>query len=60
MKRTYSALSVVAPAGDRIRTGQKTLEIRQWKPDGLPLRDLVIVQNTLRLSSNGITEDPNG
>lgn len=54
------ALSVVAPVGDRIRSGQKTLEIRHWRPDGLPLRDLVIVQNNVRLSSKGISEDAEG
>lgn len=54
------ALSVVYPAGDWIRLGKKTLEIRQWSPESLPLRDLVIVQNKIRLSSSGITEDPDG
>lgn len=54
------ALSVLAPAGNLIVSGKKTLEVRQWQPDLLPLRDLVIVQNTIRLSSGGVTEDPNG
>ena len=54
------ALSVVAPAGDRIRSGKKTLEIRRWKPDELPLRDLVIVQNKVRLSHAGPKEDSDG
>ena len=58
--KTYLALSVVAPAGDQIRAGQKRLEIRKWKPDVLPLRDLLIVQNQQRLSRTGMSEDPAG
>jgi hypothetical protein len=59
--RTFTALSVVAPAGDRIRSGEKRLEVRSWAPDTpLPLRDLLIVQNKQRLSSSRPTEDPNG
>ena len=58
--KLYSALSVVYPAGDLIRSGEKTLEIRQWRPESLPLRDLIIVQNKIRLSSAGVTEDPEG
>lgn len=58
--RSFNALSVVAPAGDRIRSGVKRLEIRRWKPDTLPLRDLLIVQNRERLSGFGKQEDPDG
>ena len=58
--KTHPALSVVAPAGDLIRSGEKTLEIRQWSPDAVPLRDLVIIQNKIRLSSDGLTDDPDG
>lgn len=55
------ALSVVAPAGDRIRSGLKRLEIRQWAPDlPLPLRDLLIVQNRHHLSRAERPEDPEG
>ncbi|MGC4015070.1 MAG: ASCH domain-containing protein [Luteolibacter sp.] len=54
------ALSVVAPAGNLIRAGVKTLEVRRWVPDVLPLRDLVIVQNKIRLSTEGVTEDAEG
>ena len=57
---SYLALSVVAPAGDWIRSGKKTLEIRQWAPEQLPLRNLVIIQNTKRLSRDGLHEDPEG
>lgn len=58
--KSHPALSVVAPAGDRIRSGLKTLEIRQWSPETVPLRDLVIIQNKVRLSSEGVQEDPDG
>ena len=56
----YFALSIIAPGGDLIRWGIKTLEIRKWRPDVLPLRDLLIVQNSIRLSSSGPAEDPHG
>lgn len=58
--KKFSALSIVAPGGDLIRTGKKTLEIRKWQPDSIPLKDLLIVQNSIRLSSSGTAEDPNG
>ena len=45
MKRTYQALSIVAPAGQRVSEGKKTLEIRSWRPESLPLKDLLIVEN---------------
>ena len=45
MKRTYQALSIVAPAGQRISIGKKKLEIRSWQPQSLPLKDLLIVEN---------------
>jgi len=57
---SYSALSVVAPAGELIRSGKKTLEIRTWVPEKLPLRNLLIVQNKIRLSSGGMIHDPDG
>lgn len=58
--KKYLALSVVAPVGERILLGKKTLENRQWQPDELPLRNLLIVQNEVRLSSAGVSEDPCG
>ncbi|MEG0488679.1 MAG: ASCH domain-containing protein, partial [Acinetobacter sp.] len=45
MKRTYQALSIVAPAGQWVSEGKKTLEIRSWQPESLPLKDLLIVEN---------------
>jgi hypothetical protein len=55
----FHALSVVFPAGTRIASGQKTLEIRSWKPGTVPLRDLLIVENHQRLDREGDV-DPNG
>lgn len=46
MKIQYPALSIVAPSGSKIAQGLKTLEIRSWTPQYLPLNDLVIVENT--------------
>ena len=57
---TSKALSVVKPAGSLIASGVKSLEIRQWKPDQLPLRDLVIVENQHYLSSKDNPVDPDG
>lgn len=59
-KSNHPALSVLYPAGDWIRSGKKTLEIRSWSPETVPLRNLVIVQNRIKLGSAGIQEDPNG
>jgi hypothetical protein len=53
------ALSVVHPWGDLITSGRKTLEIRSWRPDELPIENLLIVQNTRRLTLPGET-DPDG
>lgn len=53
------ALSIVAPAVDDIVAGRKTVEIRSWSPPTLPLRDLVLVQNTIYLRQDG-QEDPDG
>ncbi|RYD38244.1 MAG: ASCH domain-containing protein, partial [Verrucomicrobiaceae bacterium] len=58
--RRYSALSIVAPGGDLIRAGNKTLEVRRWTPPALPLKDLLIVQNSNVLSRSGQTEDQDG
>lgn len=47
---SFQALSVVSPAGSRIRKKRKTIEVRSWAPETLPLQDLIIVQNDTRLS----------
>jgi hypothetical protein len=57
---TFSALSVLAPAGDWIRAGRKAIEVRRWSPEKWPLRNLLIVQNSNRLSCDGLTSDPDG
>lgn len=55
----FNALSIVYPAGTRIASGHKTLEIRSWEPPTLPLRNLLIVENRRRLDHDGDT-DPDG
>jgi hypothetical protein len=57
---TFSALSVLAPAGAWICAGRKTIEVRRWSPEAWPIRDLLIVQNTKKLSASGLTHDPDG
>lgn len=57
---TYRAISIIAPGGDQIRRGEKTFEIRKWQPEAIPVKDLFIVQNSVRLSKSGIAEDPDG
>ncbi|WP_260431928.1 ASCH domain-containing protein [Burkholderia cepacia] len=53
-----SALSIVNPAVDDI-AGRKRGEIRSWAPPAMPLRDLVLVQNTIFLRQDE-QEDPDG
>jgi hypothetical protein len=47
------ALSIVRPGGSRIASGEKTLEVRRWKPDLLPSEDLLIVENGRFLRNEG-------
>lgn len=58
--KKYLALSIVEPGGTNIRSGQKIIEVRKWKPNTLPLRDLVIVENSTHLSSDDISHDSKG
>lgn len=53
------ALSIVSPHGLNIASGQKTLEIRSWRPESLPIRDLLIVEHSEFLSVDNPI-DPNG
>lgn len=53
------ALSVVKPAGRKIAQGQKTIEVRRWRPDLAADQDLMIVENERYLLKYG-DEDPNG
>lgn len=56
----YKALSVVAPWGQRIAEGIKTIEVRSWTtPELGPQDDLLIVENSQYLMNDGET-DPNG
>lgn len=56
MLKQYTALSVVAPNAGRIVQGQKTLEVRSWHPEALPLKDVVIVENQNFLLQDGDEE----
>ncbi len=56
MKRKFSALSIVAPNAMRIAQGMKTLEVRSWQPEHLPLKDLLIVENKTFLNHTGAEE----
>lgn len=49
-------LSIVAPNGIRIANGQKTLEIRKWKPSN-PIIDLLIVENQHHLD-DALADEP--
>lgn len=53
------ALSIVSPHGANIVLGRKTLEIRSWRPESLPLRDLLIVENSIYLTVKNPV-DPSG
>ncbi len=46
------ALSIVTPHGSNIASGKKTLEVRSWRPESLPIRDLLIVENLSFLSAD--------
>jgi hypothetical protein len=45
------AVSVLHPAGSRIATGEKTIEVRPWRPDLAPDEDVVIVETHRRLEA---------
>ena len=53
------ALSIVAPGGRRIAPGEKTLEVRRWKPTIGADEDLLIVENGRFLRTEG-DEDHEG
>tara|TARA_Y100001960_G_scaffold289071_1_gene328635 strand:- start:1700 stop:2077 length:378 start_codon:yes stop_codon:yes gene_type:complete len=52
------ALSVVTPWGNLIANEDKSLEIRTWKPEQLPMLNVAIVQNSQPLSET-LQEDEN-
>ena len=53
MLKQYTALSMVAPNAERIAKKVKTLELRSWQPEMLPLKDLIIVENQHFLLNDG-------
>lgn len=55
----HLALSIVAPHGENIARGIKSLEVRSWQPPSLPLRNILIVENERYLNAAGDV-DPNG
>lgn len=59
MDENIKAISIVHPNGTRIATGEKTLEVRKWRPDLDPNDDLLIVENNRFLHDEG-EEDENG
>ena len=44
---------MVAPNAERIAKKVKTLELRSWQPEMLPLKDLIIVENQHFLLNDG-------
>ena len=52
-----TTLSIVAPSGKNIAEGRKTLEIRSWHPEKLPLTDLLIVENGRFLIESDDSDD---
>lgn len=44
-EEAIKALSIVRPSGQRIASGEKTLEVRRWSPNLTPFEDLLIVEN---------------
>ncbi|MGR5419383.1 ASCH domain-containing protein [Vibrio diabolicus] len=51
------AISVVEPWGTMIADGIKSLEIRGWAPEHLPMQNVALVQNNKRLTKNGDEDD---
>lgn len=51
------ALSIVRPAGTQIANGQKTLEIRRWKPEIRAGEEILLVENEHFLTADGQEED---
>lgn len=53
MIKQYIALSIVASNAERIAKKIKTLEVRSWQPEMLPLKNLMIVENQNFLLNDG-------
>lgn len=56
--KEYFALSIINPAVGNILSGDKSVEIRSWVPPGLPICNLVLVQNNKYLHDGDV--DVNG
>lgn len=56
-EETLKAISVVEPWGTMIADGIKSLEIRGWAPEQLPVQNIALVQNNKRLTKNGDEDD---
>jgi hypothetical protein len=55
----FKALSIVYPIGQKIASGEKTIEVRSWLPPSDLDGDLVIVENHRFLRNDG-ESDPGG
>ena len=49
----YPAISIVAPHGKNIALGLKTIEVRSWIPDQLPLKNVLLIENHRYLLEDG-------
>jgi hypothetical protein len=50
------ALSIVYPGGQKIASGEKTIEVRSWRPPSDLEGDFVIVENHKYLREDGDTD----
>ena len=41
----YQAISILNPAVENILNGSKSIEIRSWHPETMPLNNVILVQN---------------
>lgn len=53
MEINLKALSVVEPWGTMIADKAKLIELRTWQPDQLPMLNVALVQNKIRLTNEG-------
>lgn len=50
----YKALSIVYPAVENILNGSKDVEIRSWMPPDIPMRNLVLIENSRYLNDGEV------
>lgn len=55
----FKALSIVYPSGTKIARGEKTIEVRSWRPPEDFNEDLLLIENKNFLRQEGET-DPDG